>query len=105
MTNILGALADYFLQHCSIAAVSSCTLISIQQYFVNGTLPEEGTWCPINQALFPERTINMQPITESEYTRQTHIKVAEDPMLRLARKMNERYIPEKLLPFSHGLLL
>jgi pimeloyl-ACP methyl ester carboxylesterase len=31
--------------HCTIAAPSLCTALRLREYFVNGTLPEEGTVC------------------------------------------------------------
>ncbi|KAF7370117.1 Abhydrolase-4 domain-containing protein [Mycena sanguinolenta] len=40
-------------QHCSTASVSLCTLKYIRQYFVDRTLPESGTVCPVDIPLFP----------------------------------------------------
>ncbi|KAJ8080110.1 hypothetical protein PM082_016938 [Marasmius tenuissimus] len=40
--------------HTSFAATSACTLQAVAAYFANGTLPEEGTVCPIDQELFPK---------------------------------------------------
>ncbi|KAJ7199294.1 TAP-like protein-domain-containing protein [Mycena haematopus] len=39
--------------HCSIAAVSICTLKHIRQYFLEGMLPVPGTVCPVDVLLFP----------------------------------------------------
>ncbi|THU82302.1 alpha/beta-hydrolase [Dendrothele bispora CBS 962.96] len=33
--------------HCSLSAPSPCTQSYVAAYFVNGTLPEPGTWCPV----------------------------------------------------------
>ncbi|ESK91344.1 alpha beta hydrolase fold family [Moniliophthora roreri MCA 2997] len=33
--------------HCSVSAPSLCTARIVRDYFVNGTLPEPDTWCPI----------------------------------------------------------
>ncbi|KAJ7262471.1 TAP-like protein-domain-containing protein [Mycena rebaudengoi] len=40
--------------HTSQAAQSLCTIQHIGQYFQNGTLPEAGTLCPVDQELFPK---------------------------------------------------
>ncbi|KAK1216244.1 hypothetical protein PQX77_021118 [Marasmius sp. AFHP31] len=40
--------------HTSLAATSACTFQVVAAYFANGTLPEEGTVCPIDQELFPK---------------------------------------------------
>ncbi|KAI9669737.1 MAG: hypothetical protein M1831_007433 [Alyxoria varia] len=34
--------------HCSVSSFSSCTLAKIREYFQKGTLPDEGTICPID---------------------------------------------------------
>ncbi|KAJ6480975.1 TAP-like protein-domain-containing protein [Mycena sanguinolenta] len=39
--------------HCSISSVSICTVKYIRQYFIDGTLPEPGTVCPVDIPLFP----------------------------------------------------
>ncbi|KAK6988641.1 Abhydrolase-4 domain-containing protein [Favolaschia claudopus] len=41
--------------HTSIAAPSTCTLLHIAAYFINGTLPASGTICPVDDGaeLFP----------------------------------------------------
>ncbi|ESK91608.1 alpha beta hydrolase fold family [Moniliophthora roreri MCA 2997] len=39
--------------HTSQSAMSSCTIGAMVAYFVNGTLPEEGTVCPVESQLFP----------------------------------------------------
>ncbi|KAL0580847.1 hypothetical protein V5O48_001139 [Marasmius crinis-equi] len=38
--------------HCSLAAPAICTARVIRDYFVNGTLPKAGTWCPIDGSPF-----------------------------------------------------
>ncbi|KAL0575351.1 hypothetical protein V5O48_006630 [Marasmius crinis-equi] len=38
--------------HGVIAVASSCTFKAIGAYFANGTLPEEGTVCPMDEGLF-----------------------------------------------------
>ncbi|KAK7047751.1 hypothetical protein VNI00_006079 [Paramarasmius palmivorus] len=42
--------------HCSIAAPSICTARAVRSYFVNGTLPEPGTVCPIIGTPFKDPT-------------------------------------------------
>ncbi|KAF8645993.1 hypothetical protein AX16_007419 [Volvariella volvacea WC 439] len=42
--------------HCSITAPSICTATHIRSYFFNGTLPEEGTLCPIDDFPWSNRT-------------------------------------------------
>lgn len=39
-------------QHCSIAAVSPCTLRAVRNYFQNGTLPKEDTVCDTKEVMF-----------------------------------------------------
>ncbi|KAF9040647.1 TAP-like protein-domain-containing protein [Panaeolus papilionaceus] len=41
------------LGHCSTSAPSVCTQSYIRHYFLNGTLPEPGTVCPIDTSVFP----------------------------------------------------
>ncbi|KAK1219898.1 hypothetical protein PQX77_017351 [Marasmius sp. AFHP31] len=38
--------------HASISAPSVCTARVIREYFMNGTLPDVGTWCPIDRSPF-----------------------------------------------------
>ncbi|KAF9265041.1 hypothetical protein L218DRAFT_957710 [Marasmius fiardii PR-910] len=38
--------------HSSLAAPSTCTAVHIRNYFVNGTLPPEGTVCPLDGPIF-----------------------------------------------------
>ncbi|KAJ8080169.1 hypothetical protein PM082_016997 [Marasmius tenuissimus] len=40
--------------HASLAARSLCTSRAVAAYFANGTLPEEGTVCAIDEELFPQ---------------------------------------------------
>ncbi|KAF7325598.1 Alpha/beta-hydrolase [Mycena kentingensis (nom. inval.)] len=40
--------------HASISGPSVCTFQLVREYFVNGTLPAEGTVCPVSVPLFPE---------------------------------------------------
>ncbi|KZV91479.1 alpha/beta-hydrolase [Exidia glandulosa HHB12029] len=39
--------------HCSLAAASLCTANAIRGYFLNGTLPENGLFCPVSEETFP----------------------------------------------------
>jgi hypothetical protein len=41
------------LQHCSISGPSICTQKYIRKYFLDGTLPEPGTICPVITSPFP----------------------------------------------------
>ncbi|KAL0564779.1 hypothetical protein V5O48_017258, partial [Marasmius crinis-equi] len=38
--------------HASVAAPSACTVQAVREYFVNGTLPKEGTVCPMDGSPF-----------------------------------------------------
>ncbi|KAK1223678.1 hypothetical protein PQX77_013436, partial [Marasmius sp. AFHP31] len=40
--------------HCSVAVPSVCTAKVVREYFVNGTLPEQGTICPMDGTLFDD---------------------------------------------------
>jgi hypothetical protein len=40
-------------QHISLAGASSCTWGYIREYFLNGTLPDNDTVCPVLGSLFP----------------------------------------------------
>ncbi|KAF7360125.1 hypothetical protein MVEN_00740900 [Mycena venus] len=51
--------------HTSLAAPSLCTWGYIRQYFLNGTLPDEGTVCPVLGSLFPDGKLQKQ---DSEQT-------------------------------------
>ncbi|KAF9269273.1 alpha/beta-hydrolase [Marasmius fiardii PR-910] len=42
--------------HASINAPSTCTFNYVRAYFVNGTLPPEGTVCPMNGSIFKNAT-------------------------------------------------
>ncbi|KAF8990425.1 TAP-like protein-domain-containing protein [Cyathus striatus] len=43
--------------HCSLAAPSVCTQKYIREYFVNGTLPKEGTVCTVDEDIFPSSSL------------------------------------------------
>ncbi|KAL0569858.1 hypothetical protein V5O48_012099 [Marasmius crinis-equi] len=49
--------------HASLAVQSNCTAKVVREYFVNGTLPEEGTVCPMDGSPFdaPEDAANSSP--------------------------------------------
>ncbi|KAJ8092886.1 hypothetical protein PM082_023519 [Marasmius tenuissimus] len=51
--------------HCSSAAPSVCTAKAVREYFVNGTLPERGTVCPMDGSPFDDPA----PITNSTMRR------------------------------------
>ncbi|KAL0059023.1 hypothetical protein AAF712_014261 [Marasmius tenuissimus] len=40
--------------HASVTAPSVCTTKVVREYFVNGTLPEQGTICPMDGTLFDD---------------------------------------------------
>lgn len=40
------------MKHCSISALSTCTIKAIHKYFNNGTLPEKGTVCQPESSIF-----------------------------------------------------
>lgn len=42
----------YTLQHCSLAAPSTCSVRYVREYFQNGTLPDKGTVCDSDFDLF-----------------------------------------------------
>ncbi|KAL1640654.1 hypothetical protein SLS58_006668 [Diplodia intermedia] len=42
--------------HASLAQASACTVNAVQAYFLNGTLPEPGTVCEVDQPLFSDLT-------------------------------------------------
>ncbi|KAK1226883.1 hypothetical protein PQX77_010130 [Marasmius sp. AFHP31] len=44
--------------HCSINAPSVCTAKAIRAYFINGTLPEEGTVCPMDGSPFDPKEMD-----------------------------------------------
>lgn len=47
-----GLLEQHSHGHCSLAAPSICTAKAVRAYFVNGTLPEEGTVCEPDELPF-----------------------------------------------------
>ncbi|OJD30778.1 tap domain-containing protein [Diplodia corticola] len=50
------ALEHHGFGHASIAQASICTVKAVQAYFLNGTLPEPGTVCEVDQPLFSNVT-------------------------------------------------
>ncbi|KAJ6485610.1 TAP-like protein-domain-containing protein [Mycena sanguinolenta] len=52
--------------HCSIASASLCTYKYIRQYFLDGTLPEPGTVCPVDVPLFPSSSAAEQDENEAQ---------------------------------------
>ncbi|KAJ7923466.1 TAP-like protein-domain-containing protein, partial [Mycena leptocephala] len=44
--------------HCSLSGPSVCTRKYIRQYFLNGTLPEPGTVCPVIASPFPANDLD-----------------------------------------------
>ena len=46
-------------QHCSLALVSLCVGKVVREYFIDGTLPENGKVCPITEVLFPEPQVSI----------------------------------------------
>ncbi|KAI0767486.1 TAP-like protein-domain-containing protein [Fomes fomentarius] len=40
--------------HTSLALTSTCTILTTRAFFANGTLPAEGTICPVDGSPFPE---------------------------------------------------
>ncbi|CCM02026.1 uncharacterized protein FIBRA_04102 [Fibroporia radiculosa] len=47
-----GLLVQNSFGHCSLSAPSLCTAKYIREYFINGTLPEEGTICEVDELPF-----------------------------------------------------
>ncbi|KAI0665891.1 alpha/beta-hydrolase [Trametes maxima] len=47
-----GLLVQESYGHCSLAAPSLCTAKHVREYFVNGTLPEPGTVCEVDELPF-----------------------------------------------------
>ncbi|KAF7325596.1 Abhydrolase-4 domain-containing protein [Mycena kentingensis (nom. inval.)] len=56
--------------HASTAAPSVCTSKFVRAYFVNGTLPAEGTVCPVDAVLFPDAGENTRRSAMSEEDRE-----------------------------------
>lgn len=55
--------------HCSISEPSQCIYDHIQAYFVNGTLPEKGARCQVDQPIFGkvgEAAVSGEQTYESE---------------------------------------
>ena len=42
--------------HCSVSSPSLCTAKHIREYFVNGTLPEDGATCEVDELPFVGKT-------------------------------------------------
>lgn len=40
-------------QHTTLGKSTPCILQNVREYFINGTLPEAGTVCPVDLPLFP----------------------------------------------------
>ncbi|KAK1231140.1 hypothetical protein PQX77_005746 [Marasmius sp. AFHP31] len=65
--------------HCSLSAPSVCTARVVREYFVNGTLPDAGTWCPIDGSPFdPSNSSSIREFELGQDDAQTPLKGAED---------------------------
>lgn len=53
VTEVFIILFSFIFQHCSINSPSICTQAYVQNYFLTGTLPAEGTICPVIMPPFP----------------------------------------------------
>ncbi|KAG7094139.1 hypothetical protein E1B28_007751 [Marasmius oreades] len=52
--------------HASINAPSTCTAMHVREYFVNGTLPPEGTVCPMDGFIFKKAPASKRGETSRE---------------------------------------
>ncbi|KAK1221312.1 hypothetical protein PQX77_015884 [Marasmius sp. AFHP31] len=69
--------------HSSVAVPSACTTKVVREYFVNGTLPDQGTICPMDGTLFPDPSATNA--TSKRDLMSVEDKLA-DAMQELARK-------------------
>ena len=70
--------------HCSSSAPSLCTAKHIREYFVNGTLPGEGTTCEVDELPFVGRTRGVRALSaEDEELLNALVNIAENmPLFR-----------------------
>jgi hypothetical protein len=67
-------------QHCSLAAVSICTLSVVRDYFRKGVLPAPGTVCDIDVEMFPD---------VSKTTRT--LAPADQELFRVGKELSDRF--------------
>ncbi|EJC98089.1 alpha/beta-hydrolase [Fomitiporia mediterranea MF3/22] len=66
--------------HCSIAAASLCTIKAVQDYFIDGTLPEEGKVCDVQSSIFGEKEFSLDTLG-----------VEDRKLMEAAQKLQENY--------------
>ncbi|KAJ8092780.1 hypothetical protein PM082_023608 [Marasmius tenuissimus] len=76
--------------HCSIAAPSVCTSKVVREYFVNGTLPEQGTICPMDGTPFDDASATNATLRRDLMSAED-VALA-DAMQELARKYSLRHL-------------
>ncbi|KAK1235215.1 hypothetical protein PQX77_001570 [Marasmius sp. AFHP31] len=74
--------------HGSLSVPTECTIKAVKEYFVNGTLPEQGTICPMKFTLFPDPSAT-NATSKRDLMSVEDIELA-DAMRELARKHSRR---------------
>ncbi|KAF7355564.1 Abhydrolase-4 domain-containing protein [Mycena sanguinolenta] len=85
--------------HCSIASVSLCTYKYIRQYFLNGTLPEPGTVCPVDVPLFPSSSDFAGEQDEDEVQTSFTLSAADRGLFEAAKTLAQT----RLIRFPRGI--
>ncbi|KAK1235214.1 hypothetical protein PQX77_001569 [Marasmius sp. AFHP31] len=76
--------------HCSVSAPSVCTAKIVREYFVNGTLPDQGTVCPMDGRPFDGRSAT-DAILKRDLMSGEEAELS-DAMQELARKYSPRHL-------------
>jgi hypothetical protein len=61
-----GLLEQHSYGHCTTSAPSICTAKYLREYFVNGTLPAEGTICKADAVPFERTTVSASSVEDQE---------------------------------------
>ena len=77
------------MQHTSISAPSICTLKYAQAYLVNGTLPAEGTVCPVLGPPLPALNTNEFLVTRDKASDLVEDRVVIDAMMDLSKRWHK----------------
>ncbi|KAL0580848.1 hypothetical protein V5O48_001140 [Marasmius crinis-equi] len=71
--------------HASVAVPSVCTGLAVKEYFVNGTLPKEGTVCPITGSLFDGSAA--APLGSTAITKRDTVSDSDEPILKALQNL------------------
>ncbi|EIN05294.1 hypothetical protein PUNSTDRAFT_146126 [Punctularia strigosozonata HHB-11173 SS5] len=86
--------------HNAFSATSPCTIAAMAAYFQNGSLPEPGTVCEIEDVMFPPANITKTPTTGEQTTTITKRNAQNENMSEKLHKLRTTYKVPKLGSFG-----